>query len=232
MKRKLLILTLTAMLLSVGGALTAFAGHNRTTRDNGIGIKPNLMPVPKKVYKNPKVEVWTRQGEGAVLSPGQSVDVFFRTKRDAYVVVVNIDTRGRARKLFPTGRRDDGFVRGRQTVAIPRRGAPYRLQVTGPAGTERIIAFASDEPLAWRWQELIDDDLYDQSRLHHRRDRSLSWGAEATFSTRNAQVRLAGRGGSAPNVVRTPIRPQLEPVYRPRVFRDETWFSVVTFCRY
>jgi len=222
MKRKLLTLTLSAMLLAAAGTLTAFADP----RDGVDGIQPNLVPVPRGGHNNLKIDVWTRQGEGAVLYPGQSVDVFFRTKRDAYVVVVNIDTRGRARLLFPTRRYDDGFVRGRRTVAIPGPHARYRLQVTGPAGVERIVAFASNEPLVWRWRQLIDDDGYYQSGVLDEVKRRSSWGASAGLSTNDFEVHLAKRGGTQPNLVKAPIHPRVRRVYRPRVWSDETWFEV------
>jgi hypothetical protein len=212
------------MLLTAAGTLTAFADP----RDGVDGIEPNLVPVPRGGHSNQKIDVWTRQGEGAVLYPGQSVDVLFRTKRDAYVVVVNIDTRGRARLLFPTRPHDDGFVRGRRTVAIPGPHARYRLEVTGPAGVERIVAFASKEPLVWRWRQLIDDDGYYHSGVldEVKRRSGYSWNASATLATEDFQVQLARRGGTKPNLVKAPIRPRVRRVYRSRIWSDETWFEV------
>ncbi len=225
MKRKLLVLTLTGLMMSTLGSLSAFAGHG-SNRGTAGGLKPNLAPVPKVVARPNQVDVWTNWGDGAVLSPGQTVDVFFRTRRSAYVVVVNIDTRGRARLLFPTRPYDDGFVSGRHTVAIPERGARYRLQVTGPRGVERIVAFASDMPLVDLWPELIDQEIY-QSGVYRTSRRSPLRAAKVglRISAAGSSVELAGRGALQPQLLETPIEPGYD-IYRNNIFSAETWFEV------
>lgn len=215
MKRKLLVLTLTGMLMITAGSLTAFAEGGR----DGGGLKPNLVPVPG--LPGPAgIDVWTNHGDGAVLVPGQTVDVFFRTRQDAYVVLVNIDTRGRARLLFPERGHDDGFVRGGWTVAVPGPGARYRLQVTGPFGTERIVAFASDVPLVDHWRSLVDGGYH---RTSIRKPRlSLRGAVEANLG---GTVEVAARGRYDTQLRRTPVRDRA-PVCGTRLVSDETWFEV------
>lgn len=226
MKRKLLVLTLTGLMMSTLGSLSAFAGHG-SNRGTAGGLKPNLAPVPKVVARPNQVEVWTNWGDGAILRPGQTVDVFFRTRRSAYVTVVNIDTRGRARLLFPTRPHDDGFVRGGATVAIPERGARYRLQVTGPRGVERIVAFASDMPLVDHWRELIDQEIHQTGVYRTSRRRPLGAMKVALQATlAGGSVELAGRGQLQPQLVETPIDPGYDFYRRNEIFSDETWFEV------
>ena len=90
MRRKLFTamkIALIPMSTMVAEAQPAFADHDRD-----VVFQEKLVPVPT-THRAPQINVWTRQGEGSVLFPGQRVDVFFRINRDAYVVIVNIDTR-------------------------------------------------------------------------------------------------------------------------------------------
>jgi hypothetical protein len=173
------------------------------------GLRPQLVPVP--VHAG--VEVWTDAGEGTPVRPGEFVDVYVRAERSSYIAVIDIDTRGRARLLYPTHPRDDGFVRGGRLVAIPGPHAEYRLAVTGPSGTERIVALSSDRPLVHSWREaLAATEPYD-----HAGD---AWGA-AGYPARSLREER--------------LEPRLVPVPVERcgnVERAETWFEVVRRARY
>lgn len=214
MRRKLWISTLTLALMP----LLAGAG---LAQNRGERLQPKLVPVPDHRFE-PEVRVWTDVGEGRTAFLGESVRVFFRTDRDAYVVVANIDTRGRARILFPARGWDDGFVRGGRTVAIPDRRANYKLQVQGPPGVERIVAFVSDEPLVHRWRSLLDEDLHGDA--FPGKPRIFRPGAHVS----GAYVSDGGVEISFTAGTRGEVRPKLVPVPVDDclVFRDETWFRV------
>jgi hypothetical protein len=215
MKRKLLVLTLTGLMMSTFGS--AFA-------QNRGRVKPNLAPVPKVIARPNQIDIWTNWGNGALLRPGQAVDVFFETRRSAYVAVVNIDTKGRARLLFPTRRFDDGFVRGGHIVAIPERGAPYRLQVTGPRGVERIVAFASDVPIVDHWQELVDQEIYQTGVYRTSRRRPLgAMKVALKAELEGSSAEFAGRGTVQPQLVEVPVGPGYCGT---SIFSAETWFEV------
>ncbi len=221
-------------LASVALAVPAFAGSvapaasrvEATVVPVGQGTyAPDLVRVP--VGRDLDVQVWTDAGDGGLVRIGETMNVNFRTSRDAYVAVYDIDPAGNARLLFPEDPRDDGYVRGGRTVSLPGRGAGYRLMVTGPSGSERIVAVASDRPLAGRWREFAEEDLRDASyRGADRGRRSYAVGVGAV---------LDSRGGPTVNVhgvVRSdsrlaPVSPQLVRVpVRDAVSRDETWFEV------
>jgi|GEM_PF-5648226 len=107
---------------------------------------PLLRREPNRHRHGLFVDVWTDVGEGGVARRGESVRVYFRVNRDAYVTVYDIDTRGRRTRLFPRRGDGDGYVPGGRSVALPDPYDDYRLVVTGPRGTERIVAVASDRP--------------------------------------------------------------------------------------
>lgn len=222
MKRTMSLITASATALFVLGlgALRP-AEANRASVRNGGEIAPQLVPVPVG-GRTPDVRVWTRPGEGARLHPGATVDIFFRANRNAYVVILDIDTKGNVRRLFPRDSWDDGFVRGGTTVSLPEPGARYRLQVTGPAGTERIVAYASSEPIGRHWRELADNEAYLS-------DADFGYGAAHGWSAQ-AQAKL-DRSSIAVAASRTEPRVGTQlvevPVCEAPVARAETWFQVV-----
>jgi Domain of unknown function (DUF4384) len=219
----------TAAFLSMLSAGLPMATSSAQT-PRGDRVEPKLVPVPDddygRRYDRGIVDVWNQRGTGASFHPGEKMKVSFRTHEDAYVVVIDIDTRGRASLLFPDNRYDDGFVQAGRTVTLPGRHSGYKLQVTGPAGVERIVAFASDEPLVDQWENLIDDDLaylgWSQPRTY------TAWNARLSVDTGNVRGTVAA-GSVAPNVQRSDLEPRLVRVPEgPRFLgRDETWFRVL-----
>jgi len=104
--------------------------------------------------------------------------------------------------------------------------------VTGPAGTERIVALASDKPLVGRWERFADEDLRSSIRDDdegYARYRTYGEGMDLSGES-NVSVRPSERSGKtvAPRVVPAPIAPRLVPVpvRRSGIARDETWFRV------
>jgi hypothetical protein len=223
MKRKLLVFLIAALTPTLApGAKEALA--NRAPAHSGRPPAPyvqEVVPVPRPDARPaPGIDVWTRRGEGAALRPGQKVDIFFRARRDAFVLVYNIDTRGRVRLLFPRSPHDDGWVPGRTRIAIPGPHAGYELRVVGPPGVERIVALASNRPLVHRWREVVDRDLA--------RHAGLDPGPYGRVVDR---VVFASAGEGKPELRRVaPVRPQVVPTpirAGREVRRDETWFRVV-----
>lgn len=99
------------------------------------------------------IDLWANQDE-AVYHPGDVLTVFFRTDRDCYVAIYDIDTGGRATRLFPqTG--EDGWIEAGHTYVLPPEHADYEYMIEGPSGTETIIAVASVEDMP----HLDDEDV-------------------------------------------------------------------------
>jgi hypothetical protein len=214
---------LTGAFLSMLSIGLPMATASAQTRDR---VAPQLQRVPDDnngpMYDRGIVDVWNQGGTGVSVHPGQRMRVSFRTHEDAYVVLIDIDTRGRANLLFPESRYDDGFVQAGNTVNLPGRNAGYKLQVTGPAGVERIVAFASDEPLADHWQDLVNDDVADLGWSQPRT--FTSWSANLSANTGNVRGNVAAssiqRNNLEPRLARVPDGPEF-------LGRDETWFRVL-----
>lgn len=87
------------------------------------------------------VELWVDR-EDAVYYPTDNLRIFFRTNRDCFVAVFNIEKGGRVNMLFPQ-EEEDGWVEAGRVYQLPPRNADYDYVVSGPEGIETIIAVAS-----------------------------------------------------------------------------------------
>lgn len=86
------------------------------------------------------VRVWTQQREYQV---GDDIQIYYRTNRDAYVLIFSTSPDGETRQLLPNAYDSENFVSGGQTYSIPNRG--YRLEITPPTGRETISIVAFSE---------------------------------------------------------------------------------------
>jgi len=97
-----------------------------------------------------RIEIWVDRGEGATYREGNRVGVRFRTNRDCFVVIYDIDTEGFLTLLYPDDPYDDGFVRGGRVYRLPGSRAGYDLVAEGPPGVEYVAAVAALAPLGGR----------------------------------------------------------------------------------
>jgi hypothetical protein len=81
-----------------------------------------------------------------VYHPGEPIRIFFEVTRDCYVVLYDLDTRGRLHILFPFDPWQDNFVRAGRVHELPGDWDNFDLAVEGPTGTEYIQALASPYP--------------------------------------------------------------------------------------
>ncbi|EQB63656.1 MAG: PEGA protein [candidate division Zixibacteria bacterium RBG-1] len=150
MKRQSLLLAILSVFFISGLAL---ADHD----EYGTGV----IRVPNSGLD---IDVWVDRGNGATYNPGDDIRIHFKTNRDAFVVIYNVDTRGYVHLLYPYDYRESRFVEGRNTYSIPSSRDDYDLIVDGPAGTEQIVAIASWDPfdlpnLGW-YSDDDDEDYY------------------------------------------------------------------------
>lgn len=119
--------------------------------------------VPERIIINPphrqpfSVSINTDRNSYTV---GQNVRLYFRTTHDAYVYIFNTDARGITRQIFPNYHDRNNFARAGSTYSIPDR--TYALQVTGPAGSERvhIVAYKREWRALRSWGEFRSTDPF------------------------------------------------------------------------
>ncbi|NNF05796.1 MAG: DUF4384 domain-containing protein [Candidatus Eisenbacteria bacterium] len=208
---------LTSAITVIGmlaAASPALAGPKPNVNNDGYGQK--LVPVPtdriEPLRRLPNtrqgrlsVDVWTNVGEGGYVYPGEAVKVSFRTNRNAFVAVYSIDTRGRRTKLFPMYAGDEGFVNRGEKITLGGRHDGYDLVATGPAGTERIVAIASKQPLGHRAWRLLNSNVFP------------SGGIAGELGCLKPGITVQPAGGVGQSLRHRP---------RGRVAVAETWFEV------
>src|SRR4030067_1077838 len=131
MKRQSLLLAILSVFFISGLAL---ADHD----EYGTGV----IRVPNSGLD---IDVWVDRGNGATYNPGDDIRIHFKTNRDAFVVIYNVDTRGYVHLLYPYDYRESRFVEGRNTYSIPPSRDDYDLIVDGPGGTGKNVNHASLE---------------------------------------------------------------------------------------
>ena len=134
-------LTLATLLLSSLAAGAAFA-------DRGEKIRPvpeEVRPYSEKIRIVPEheldIEVWTDRGENGRYCVGEPIAIYFRANADAWVTILDTDTRGRTHRIFPNRWDREHFVEAGRVYRLPVDG--YRFEVEGPPGRETLHALAA-----------------------------------------------------------------------------------------
>ncbi|MBI3872057.1 MAG: DUF4384 domain-containing protein [candidate division Zixibacteria bacterium] len=97
---------------------------------------------------NLQVSVWPDRGEGALYQCGDPISIHIEATRDCFLILYDIDTRGRLHILFPTTPGEDNFVGRGSDLCLPRPSDPDLWTVDGPPGIEYVQAVASEFPIA------------------------------------------------------------------------------------
>lgn len=74
------------------------------------------------------------------------VTVTFEADRDCYLTIMNQGTSGRIIRLWPNEySKENNFIRANERMRFPSPSAGFSYVIAGPAGTERIVAYATSE---------------------------------------------------------------------------------------
>lgn len=120
----------------------------------------DVAPARGTVSAGAPVRLWMNRDR--VYREGEGVRLQVDTDVDGYLLVLNYDTDGRVRVLFPLDPRDDGQVRaGRRYEARNEEGG--EAFIAGGDGTGLIYAAVSPEP--WHFDQVVLDGRWDVSRL-------------------------------------------------------------------
>ena len=77
---------------------------------------------------------------------GDTLKLFVKTNRDAFITVVDVGTSGKVVVLFPNKHASDNRIGADKVLEIPGPKAPYDIRVGGPAGQELIKVIATTRP--------------------------------------------------------------------------------------
>ena len=137
----------------------------------GLGLSPwphSPAPplLPWRHASDPRVSVWTdREGP---YRRGDAVRVFASTRANSYLTVLQIDTDGGLRVLFPREPWEDTWVRGGRVVEVDD-GGPGGFVVDDYPGIGYLFAITSNEPFDYSSIERRDQWDYREianGRIH------------------------------------------------------------------
>ena len=89
------------------------------------------------------IDIWTDK-KGYII--GDTLTIYFQSDKDCYVSLLDIGTSGKMTLLFPNSFYKDNFIKAGKTYSIPGDFFGFRINVSGPAGIERIKVIATPEP--------------------------------------------------------------------------------------
>lgn len=127
------------------GALTACAfafGGTPVLAEGDLSAAQRQISVVETPKSDFSVDGWVDRKSGKY-QMGDTVEVYVRTSKDAYVTVFNVDAKGKTTMIFPNEFAKDNMVKADTVTTIPAKDAKFQLKVGGPEGTNLIKVLAS-----------------------------------------------------------------------------------------
>ncbi len=87
--------------------------------------------------------IWTDEERYQI---GQPMRFFFKAKEPCYALIFTYTTDDQLIQIFPNHYQPSQFVQPHRQYEIPDEHMAFDLKVTGPAGTDTVIALVSDRP--------------------------------------------------------------------------------------
>jgi hypothetical protein len=112
------------------------------------------------VAARPPVRLWMNNDRR--FRPGDRVRLQVDADTDGYLLVLNYDTEGRVRVLFPLDPRDDARIQSGRRYEVRDGGSDAAFRASGD-GTGMIFTAVSQDP--WRFDEVVLADRWDYTRL-------------------------------------------------------------------
>ncbi len=153
--------TTTALLAAAAAALTlaplGLAEARSLTRDLSVEQRPladwrPARPSPSGLT----VRAWLDGGKESYRI-GETVTVFVRPNRDAYITLLDVGTSGKVHIIFPNRYQRNNFVPAHAVLRVPPEGARFRIRVGGPVGRELIKVIATRDSTPLIAEEWLDD---------------------------------------------------------------------------
>ena len=104
---------------------------------------PGPNPLWQEASEAPEAQIWLDRGSEPIVMPGDRVRVYYRSNIDAYVAILQIDTDGTVRLLYPASPTENHYARSERDYRLlfprsaywnvnDRPGVGYFFVVTSP----------------------------------------------------------------------------------------------------
>lgn len=96
-----------------------------------------------------KVQVWMKDKDRRDFSVGEKAQFFVSSDKDCYLIILNLDSQGGMRVLFPNQYFKNNFIKAGQVIKIPdeKMGQKFELEFGEPVGEEVVKVIATQKPL-------------------------------------------------------------------------------------
>lgn len=102
-----------------------------------------VLPTNPNPQNNIKVSI---SAERQFLKPGDELKLTFTADRECYLTLMDMGTSGKILRIWPNDYSgQDNWISPNISRSFPGPGDKFRYRISGPDGTERIIAFATSE---------------------------------------------------------------------------------------
>ena len=91
------------------------------------------------------IDIWTDKKSYRM---GEEIRFYFHSDRDCYLTLIDYETNGNVKVLFPNRYHQNNFIKAGRTYVIPGSEYGFKLKIEAPPGIERIKAIATTEPLS------------------------------------------------------------------------------------
>ncbi len=108
------------------------------------------------------IKLWTDKTEYQI---GDSMQVNFSVDEPMYVRIVDINAQGEVATLFPNAYQSDNYCVPGKVYSIPSPGAGFSLDIGGPAGTDKLRAVASKNPIPAEALYFTADGDFDDNKM-------------------------------------------------------------------
>ena len=121
--------------------------------------KPSL--IPRTALLNPQapltVSVWTDKKE---YREGEQLRIYLQGNKPFYARIIYVDVSGKIIQLLPNAYRTQNSFESGKIYIIPDQGDRFKLEIEPPFGLEKVMVFASPNPLGDVSMEQLDKGLY------------------------------------------------------------------------
>ena len=140
-----------AVLLAAGCLTLAPAAHAAGDGARDLTIEQTAVhavqaPVPAAAMPGRlSVTTWVDHADNTY-AVGETVRLFVKASKDAYLTVLNVGASGRTTILFPNAHQPETRVPANRVVEVPPPDSGTRIRVGGPTGRELIKVIATTRP--------------------------------------------------------------------------------------
>lgn len=130
-------------IVSIGLIYAISVGHGQDCGTTKDWKDISILPTNPNPQSNIKV---TLSAEKQSLHPGDELGLTFTADRECYLTLMDMGTSGKILRLWPNDHSgQDNRIDPNSPRSFPGPGDKFRYRISGPDGTERLIAYATSE---------------------------------------------------------------------------------------